>query len=549
MVVDVNSQYVGARYVPKFYENPVDGSPNWKADVDYEWFTIVTDNGDSYTSKKAVPRGVGRPSENPAYWVKTGDFNASLLSLQNRVGNIESEIGHSPLETEARTLSGAINEVLHDTNDVNNKIVVATDFDGDTDAEILQNAINAAIEKHYSTILLNKEFDIGDSTLYIDKGLYLSNDDYTRYRSKLTFIGIDGGKIKKSGNGFFFSAHERSGDISFINVSFEGNVDPTDVSYESLIVGNSIFDCSKLIRINTTNCSYCLVGCVFDGTLSSDTNSNIQSNYSLQDLLTYSGYMYKINFSYDVHINNALVEQCGGFVKVNRSATAPAIYDTFIDGCCIEGIHDDAIDFKCNTSDGDPLLTLGNVNILNNYFESAGNNCINMDAQYIYNAFIRGNKFSLGTNLKAIVINQRNNSITVSNNLVTGSAGTFLYIVHNGTVSFSKTITSSNSVTGGVSTSNNVEDMLDIEYDIIASYKSVEEAALTDANNVGKNMLVKVKSTDTVSNMPDSADGVFITVGRYGTNITQKFITASKIYERARIAGVGWTSWRDISFT
>lgn len=130
-------QYIGARYVPIVYENPDDHSASWKANVEYEPLTIVVaDNGDSYTSKKAVPKSVGAPQDNPEYWVKTGDFNASLLALQGRVNTIEgdlntpvtgikarvttaendidgleTQIGSETLTTTAQTLSGAINEL------------------------------------------------------------------------------------------------------------------------------------------------------------------------------------------------------------------------------------------------------------------------------------------------------------------------------------------------------------------------------------------------------------------------------------------------------
>lgn len=85
-----NIQYIGARYVPIVYTNPDDNSANWKSGVVYEPLTIVTYNGDSYTSKKAVPDLIGNPASNPDYWVKTGDFNASLIALQNRVNDIDN---------------------------------------------------------------------------------------------------------------------------------------------------------------------------------------------------------------------------------------------------------------------------------------------------------------------------------------------------------------------------------------------------------------------------------------------------------------------------
>lgn len=87
-----NLQYVGARYVPKFYTNPDDDSTNWKSGVEYEPLTVVTYNSNSYTSRKAVPSTIGNPEANSEYWAKTGDFNASLLALQNRVIRIDNSV-------------------------------------------------------------------------------------------------------------------------------------------------------------------------------------------------------------------------------------------------------------------------------------------------------------------------------------------------------------------------------------------------------------------------------------------------------------------------
>jgi hypothetical protein len=86
-----NLQYIGARYVPKFYENSLDPSLcTWESGVSYEPLTVVTYNDDSYTSKKLVPSNIGNPAANPTYWAKTGDFNASLVALQNTVNNIDN---------------------------------------------------------------------------------------------------------------------------------------------------------------------------------------------------------------------------------------------------------------------------------------------------------------------------------------------------------------------------------------------------------------------------------------------------------------------------
>lgn len=84
-------QYIGARYVPKFYENS-DGTAAWRAGVIYEPLTIVTYNGNSYTSKKAVPAEIGNPSSNPEYWVATGIFNQQLADLSDRMTAAEGDI-------------------------------------------------------------------------------------------------------------------------------------------------------------------------------------------------------------------------------------------------------------------------------------------------------------------------------------------------------------------------------------------------------------------------------------------------------------------------
>ena len=82
-----NLQYIGARYVPKFYLNPDDQSNNWKADVDYEALMIVTYNNDSYTSKVPVPKNIGNPADNPLYWACTTKYTAAIMALQTTVAN------------------------------------------------------------------------------------------------------------------------------------------------------------------------------------------------------------------------------------------------------------------------------------------------------------------------------------------------------------------------------------------------------------------------------------------------------------------------------
>lgn len=82
-------QYVGARYVPKFFENP-NGSAEWVKETTYEPLTIVTYLGNSYTSKKPVPLNVD--ITNTEYWVLTGNYNEQIEEYRKEVENVNNRI-------------------------------------------------------------------------------------------------------------------------------------------------------------------------------------------------------------------------------------------------------------------------------------------------------------------------------------------------------------------------------------------------------------------------------------------------------------------------
>lgn len=100
--VQVERQYIGARYVPKFFQG-VNGSPEWVAGLAYEPLTIVTYLGNSFTSKVPVPAGVGNPADNPVYWVNTGNYNAQVGSISNDVKELENTVETLTNQTNANT--------------------------------------------------------------------------------------------------------------------------------------------------------------------------------------------------------------------------------------------------------------------------------------------------------------------------------------------------------------------------------------------------------------------------------------------------------------
>ena len=79
------SQYIGSRYVPIFAD-PIE----WDIHKSYESLTIVTHDGESYTSKCNV--GAGVDITNTRYWAKTGAYNAQVEQYKNEVRDLSSQV-------------------------------------------------------------------------------------------------------------------------------------------------------------------------------------------------------------------------------------------------------------------------------------------------------------------------------------------------------------------------------------------------------------------------------------------------------------------------
>ena len=107
-------QYIGARYVPKFYQNSLDpDSTLWESNVTYEpltWVSLL--NGNMYISKKTVPNSVGTPADNSAYWMEAGQFNAYIQSLQNQINDINDEI--DDIEGDITNIENALPDIIAD---------------------------------------------------------------------------------------------------------------------------------------------------------------------------------------------------------------------------------------------------------------------------------------------------------------------------------------------------------------------------------------------------------------------------------------------------
>lgn len=85
-------QYIGARYVPKFFENSATGDSTWASNTPYEPLTMVLWNSVVYTSKKNVPASVGNPAKNASYWVATSNASEQIAQLAEQVAALEETV-------------------------------------------------------------------------------------------------------------------------------------------------------------------------------------------------------------------------------------------------------------------------------------------------------------------------------------------------------------------------------------------------------------------------------------------------------------------------
>lgn len=76
------ARYIGARYVPLYVGE-------WDNTLAYEPFSIVTYQGDSYTSIANVP--VGAAITNTSYWIKTANFNQQLANIQTELPTLVAD--------------------------------------------------------------------------------------------------------------------------------------------------------------------------------------------------------------------------------------------------------------------------------------------------------------------------------------------------------------------------------------------------------------------------------------------------------------------------
>ena len=205
-------QYVGARYVPKFYD--YNGSSAWRSGTEYEALTIVTVNGNSYTSKIPVPSSVGSPDQNPEYWVATGLYNEQVeayrqltLALSGRVDDVED--GMSTLRDD---LEGDMSTLRSDLE--GDMSTLRSDLEGDI------STLRNDLEGDMSDLRTDVDNDIEDVTLAykVENGKIVS--PFLGYLGAIDISGDLQGGYAVGNTIFQYIASGATGHFRSINIEF-----------------------------------------------------------------------------------------------------------------------------------------------------------------------------------------------------------------------------------------------------------------------------------------------------------------------------------------
>ena len=168
--------YVGHRYVPKIFGE-------WDKKNQYEGLSIVTHQGNSYTSKKRVPVGIDILNEE--FWVVTGNYNAQVEGYREEVRQLSSDVTVIDQKLDTKSDIEYVDTELGKKSD---KTYVDTELGKKSDKTYVDTELDKKSDKDYVDNELTKKTDVIKEV--VD---YYIPDDYDSLQS-----AIDDIKLKHS---------------------------------------------------------------------------------------------------------------------------------------------------------------------------------------------------------------------------------------------------------------------------------------------------------------------------------------------------------------
>ena len=178
------SQYIGARYVPKFmgtYDNT----------QAYENMVVVDNGlGTSYISKVPVPAGT--PLTDTNYWALYGASNGAIINLQNQIGDLSqlNTSDQTSLVAATNEVNATINSYINDNDIVNRPTLFVGDSYGDGNDEFIQIAINLlGMTNAHNLAVSGTGFTVGNN----GNGFLDQIQNYAGDRDEIEAIYVCGG--------------------------------------------------------------------------------------------------------------------------------------------------------------------------------------------------------------------------------------------------------------------------------------------------------------------------------------------------------------------
>lgn len=222
-------QYIGARYVPTYFENSATGDSTWAEGVPYEALVNVTWNGANYISKKPVPATVGAPNLNREYWISTGSGGGG------DIGRLEQEI--EDIQDDVQDLQGDYTTLNNKINTTNSNVTALQGRMSEAESDI------ATIEGQISPLDLLKQRKIVVFSDSYGVGGSQSGATYTPFPSLLQArvngcIGVT--NISESGRGF-----ANASDVSNMNFEQVISAQGSDSTITDVIIAGGYNDRDK----------------------------------------------------------------------------------------------------------------------------------------------------------------------------------------------------------------------------------------------------------------------------------------------------------------
>ena len=282
------TQYIGARYVPLFAD-PLE----WSDTNEYEPLTIVTDKGNTYTSRQFVPKGVS--IDDTKFWALTANFNAQIEEYRKEVRKMEGRI-----TAETERAKSAEQTLQTNIDEVSSELGKYTPFDTVPTADSLKGITSGGIYSYIinNTISLPFEYfgGVGDGTTdnyealirALSSGYVVILDNKTYRVSKTVSVPANSKLVGKS--------HKST--IKFDSpTGFTGSSDGKYTLFANCIFNNfkveGPYNYSNNDTGSTENCGFIgsFFGCVFDNIFISNFETGIQTVQPQFDTGDYEKYL------------------------------------------------------------------------------------------------------------------------------------------------------------------------------------------------------------------------------------------------------------------